>query len=133
MVERIVSDHAGTPVKWLGDGVMVRFREATTAVRATLEMVAAAPVIGLPAHAGVAAGPVVMQDGDYFGRTVNLASRIAGGATAGQTLVSGLVVELVEDAGLSFREVGPLDLKGLAEPVTVYEATRFKDAAKQQR
>ena len=132
MVERIVSDHAGTPVKWLGDGVMVRFREATAAVRATLEMVEAAPVIGLPAHAGVAAGPVVMQDGDYFGRTVNLASRIAGGATAGQTLVSGLVAELADDDGLSFREVGPLELKGLAEPVTVYEATECDDPAPQQ-
>jgi adenylate cyclase len=131
MVERIVSDHAGTPVKWLGDGVMVRFRDATTAVRATLEMVVAAPVIGLPAHAGVAAGPVVMQDGDYFGRTVNLASRIAGGAIAGQTLVSPLVVELIDDAGLSFREAGPLELKGFAEPVTVYEAM-FADAAPQQ-
>jgi adenylate cyclase len=128
MVERIVSDHAGTPVKWLGDGVMVHFRDATAAVLATLETVAAAPLIGLPAHAGVAAGPVVMQDGDYFGRTVNLASRIAGGATAGQTLVSQLVADLVDDDGLSFREVGPLELKGFAEPVTVYEALRFEDA-----
>jgi adenylate cyclase len=128
MVERIVSDHAGTPVKWLGDGVMVHFRDATAAVLATLETVAAAPLIGLPAHAGVAAGPVVMQDGDYFGRTVNLASRIAGGATAGQTLVSQLVADLVDDDGLSFREVGPLELKGFAEPVTVYEAVRFEHA-----
>jgi adenylate cyclase len=128
MVERIVSDHAGTPVKWLGDGVMVHFRDATAAVLATLETVAAAPLIGLPAHAGVAAGPVVMQDGDYFGRTVNLASRIAGDATAGQTLVSQLVADLVDDDGLSFREVGPLELKGFAEPVTVYEALRFEDA-----
>jgi len=123
MVERIVTEHAGTPVKWLGDGVMVHFRHAGPAVRATLEMVAAAPVIGLPAHAGIAAGPVVMQDGDYFGRTVNLASRISGGATAGQTLVTGPVVELCDDPALSFREVGPLELKGLAEPVAVYEAS----------
>jgi len=122
MVERIVTEHAGTPVKWLGDGVMVHFRHAGPAVRATLEMVAAAPVIGLPAHAGVAAGPVVMQDGDYFGRTVNLASRISGGAIAGQTLVTGPVVELCDDADLSFQKVGPLELKGFAEPVTVYEA-----------
>lgn len=123
MVERIVADHAGTPVKWLGDGVMVHFRHAGQAVRATLEMVAAAPTIALPAHAGVAAGPVVMQDGDYFGRAVNLASRIAGAAAAGQTLVTGAVVELAGDAGVTFREVGPIELKGFAEPVTVFEAT----------
>jgi adenylate cyclase len=69
-----------------------------------------------------------MQDGDYFGRTVNLASRIAGGATAGQTLVSELVAELVDDAGLTFHEVGPLELKGFAEPVTVFEAARLENA-----
>lgn len=123
VVERIVTDHAGTPVKWLGDGVMVHFRDANRAVRATLEMVAAAPVIGLPAHAGIAAGPVVMQDGDYFGRAVNLASRISGAAAAGQTLVSGAVVELADDPTLSFREVGPLELKGFADRVAVFEAT----------
>lgn len=123
MVERIVTDHAGTPVKWLGDGVMVHFRDAGAAVRATLEMVAAAPVIGLPAHAGIAAGPVVMQDGDYFGRAVNLASRISGAAAAGQTLVAGAVVDLADDPTLTFHEVGPLELKGFAERVTVFEAS----------
>jgi adenylate cyclase len=110
-------------VKWLGDGVMVHFREAGPAVRATLAMVDAAPVIGLPAHAGIAVGPVVMQDGDYFGRAVNLASRISGAAAAGQTLVTGPVVELADDPSLAFREVGPIDLKGFADRVTVFEAT----------
>jgi adenylate cyclase len=123
MVERIVADHAGTPVKWLGDGVMVHFGRADQAVRATLEMVAAAPVIGLPAHAGIAAGPVVMQDGDYYGRAVNLASRISGAAAAGQTLVAGAVVDQADDPTLTFREVGPLELKGFAERVTVFEAS----------
>ncbi|MGR0320747.1 adenylate/guanylate cyclase domain-containing protein [Agromyces sp. ZXT2-3] len=123
MVERVVADHAGTPVKWLGDGVMVHFRQPERAVRATLEMVDAAPTIGLPAHAGIAAGPVVMQDGDYFGRAVNLASRISGAASAGQTLVTRAVVELNEDPALSFRPAGALVLKGLAEPVEVFEAT----------
>ena len=123
IVERIVADHAGTPLKWLGDGVMIRFQDAGQAVHATLEMVAAAPTIGLPAHAGVAAGPVVMQDGDYFGRAVNLASRISGAATAGQTLVTGAVAELAHDPGVTFREVGPVELKGFADPVTVFEAS----------
>jgi class 3 adenylate cyclase len=51
-------------------------------------------VAGLPpAHVGVAAGPVVVQGGDYFGRTVNLAARIAAHAAAGQVLVSQRVTE----------------------------------------
>lgn len=123
MVERIVAGHAGTPVKWLGDGVMVHFPEAAPAVRATLQMVEEAPVIGLPAHAGVAVGPVVMQDGDYFGRAVNLASRMSGAAAAGETLVSAAVVERADDPALSFTEVGALELKGFGERVTVYRAS----------
>jgi class 3 adenylate cyclase len=42
---------------------------------------------------GVAAGPVVVQGGDYFGRTVNLAARIAAHASAGQVLVSQSVAD----------------------------------------
>jgi adenylate cyclase len=43
--------------------------------------------------AGVAAGPVVAQGGDYFGRTVNLAARIAADASAGRVLVGERVAE----------------------------------------
>jgi adenylate cyclase len=78
--------------------------------------------VGLPAHAGDAAGPVVIQDGDYFGRTVNMASRIAAAASAGQGLVTGLVAELALDSDLAFRDVGPVELKGFSERVPVFEA-----------
>jgi adenylate cyclase len=122
LVDRTTAEHGGTPIKWLGDGVMVLFRDAPSAVRATLQMVQGAPAVGLPAYAGIAAGPVVMQDGDYFGRTVNLASRIAGGAVAGQTLVSEPVVELADGSGLTFREARSMELKGVGEPVRVFEA-----------
>jgi len=47
--------------------------------------------------------------------------------------VSELVAELLDDACLTFREVGPLELKGFAEPVTVFVATRFEDEGQQQR
>lgn len=122
MVDRSAADHGGTPIKWLGDGVMVHYRDPEEAARGTLEMVERAPRVGLPAHAGVAAGPVVMQDGDHFGRTVNLASRLASSAGGGQALVSDVVAGLVDAPDLSFTELGPVDLKGFAEPVHVFEA-----------
>jgi class 3 adenylate cyclase len=122
MVDEVATAHGGTPVKWLGDGVMISFHEPEPAVRATLLMVERAPGVGLPAHAGVAAGPVVVQDGDYFGRTVNVAARIAAGASAGQTLVSRLVAELAQGSGLEFRDLGPVELKGLPDPIAVFEA-----------
>ncbi|HEX8135451.1 MAG TPA: hypothetical protein VF880_18715, partial [Actinomycetes bacterium] len=74
LVDRSSRELGGVPVKWLGDGVMVYFREPAAAVLAALELVEQFPDAGLPpAHVGVAAGPVVVQGGDYCGRTVNLA------------------------------------------------------------
>jgi class 3 adenylate cyclase len=123
LVDRSSREHGGVPVKWLGDGVMVHYRDPAGAVRSALHLVAQLPQAGLPpAHVGVAAGPVVVQSGDYFGRTVNLAARIAARAGAGQVLVSDSVVESASPTGVSFVERGRLRFKGIARPVRVLEA-----------
>jgi adenylate cyclase len=102
---------------------MVHFREPADAVVATLELVGRLPDAGLPpAHAGVAAGPVVVQGGDYFGRTVNLAARIAASARAGQVLVSEETARAATPPGVRFVELGALRLEGFAAPVRVLEA-----------
>jgi adenylate cyclase len=125
LVGRSAREHAGVPVKWLGDGVMVHYREPAEAVLSALSLVAQLPEAGLPpAHVGVAAGPVVVQGGDYFGRTVNLAARIAAHATAGQVLVSRRVAEAAAPEGVRFRELGELRLQGFAHPVPLLEASR---------
>jgi adenylate cyclase len=125
LVGRSSRQHGGVPVKWLGDGVMVHFRDPAGAVLAALGMVEEFPAAGLPpAHVGVAAGPVVVQGGDYFGRTVNLAARIAAYASAGRVLVSERVVERAPPQGVTFVELGELPLKGFAHPVRLLEARR---------
>jgi adenylate cyclase len=125
LVNRSSREHGGVPVKWLGDGVMVHFREPAGAVLSALGLVAQLPEAGLPpAHVGVAAGPVVAQGGDYFGRTVNLAARIAAHAGAGQVLVSRSVAESAPPQGVRFVEQGELPLKGFAHPVRLLEARR---------
>jgi adenylate cyclase len=123
LVGRSAREHGGVPVKWLGDGVMVHFREPAGAVLAALGLVAQLPESGLPpAHVGVAAGPVVVQGGDYFGRIVNLAARIAGRAGAGKVLVSQRVVESAPPWGVRFVDLGALWLEGFAHPVRLLEA-----------
>jgi class 3 adenylate cyclase len=123
LVNRSAREHGGVPVKWLGDGVMVHYPEPAGAVRSALELVAQLPQAGLPpAHVGIAAGPVVVQGGDYFGRTVNLAARIAAQAAAGQVLVSQSVADSAAPEGLSFVELGELWLKGFAHPLPLLEA-----------
>jgi adenylate cyclase len=70
LVRRSSLEHGGTPVKWLGDGVMFYFREPGAAVLAALEMAEVVGSHGLPpAHVGIHAGPVVFQDGGRFGST----------------------------------------------------------------
>jgi adenylate cyclase len=125
LVERLSRAAGGTPVKWLGDGVMLHFRRPAGAVEASLAMVGELPSAGLPpAHVGVAAGPVVVQGGDYFGRTVNLASRVAGRAQAGQVLVTEAVAAAVPGDGVAFSDLGELRLKGFTAPVRLLEARR---------
>jgi len=125
LVDRSSREHGGVPVKWLGDGVMIHHREPAGAVRSALGLVDQLPAAGLPpAHVGVAAGPVVAQGGDYFGRTVNLAARIAAHASAGQVLVSQRVAEAAPPGGVVFTDAGEVELKGFARPVRLLEACR---------
>ena len=125
LVRRSSQEHEGTPVKWLGDGVMFYFRAPGDAVLAALEMVEVVGRQGLPpAHVGIHAGPVVFQEGDYFGRTVNLAARIAEYARPGEVLVSQEVIDAAEGGPVSFTEIGPVELKGVPGTLRLHIARR---------
>jgi adenylate cyclase len=79
--------------------------------------------IGSPiGHVGIHAGPVVFQEGDYFGRTVNLAARIAEYARPGEVLVSQEVLDAADAAPVSFVEIGPVELKGVSGPLRLHAA-----------
>ena len=115
--------HGGRPVKWLGDGVMLFFPDPGPGVVAALEMVAGVADAGLPpAHVGLHAGPVIFQEGDYYGQTVNVASRIADYARPGEVLVSQEVVDASGGAEVTFREIGPVELKGVSGAVRLHAA-----------
>ena len=103
---------------------MFHFREPAGAVAAALSLVDEAPASGLPpARVGIHAGPVVFREGDYFGRAVNLAARIADYARPGEVLVSEAVREWTGSDFL-FEPVGPTELKGIPGPVDLYRAAR---------
>ena len=125
LVTDIARRRGGRPVRWLGDGGMFHFREPRMAVLAGLDIVERAPAAGLPpAHVGIHTGPVVSQDGDVYGRTVNLAARIASYAQAGQVVVSEDTAHRTHDDALRFEPLGPIGLKGLAKPLPLYRAFR---------
>jgi adenylate cyclase len=130
LVQRTSARHGGKPVKWLGDGVMFYFRDPGPGVLAALEMVEGAAEAGLPpAHVGLHAGPVLFQEGDYFGRTVNTAARIADFARRGEVLVTDEVVAATQVKGVEFEAIGPVELKGLSEAISLHAARRAGGAA----
>jgi adenylate cyclase len=125
VVQRTSIRHGGRAIKWLGDGVMLHFPNPGAGVVAALEMVVGVSDAGLPpAHVGLHAGPVIFQEGDYYGQTVNLASRIAEFAQAGEVMVSQAVVDAAIGSPVAFRSVGPVGLKGVADPMSLFAAAR---------
>jgi adenylate cyclase len=123
LVERTSVRLVGRPVKWLGDGVMFYFKDPGPGVMAALEMVEGVAEAGLPpAHVGLHAGPVIFQEGDYYGQTVNVASRIADYARPGEVLVSQEVVDASSGADVAFRDIGQVELNGLPTAIRLHAA-----------
>ena len=109
-----VAGRGGRVVKLLGDGVLIRFDRLVDAVEATLDVLAALPDAGLPSgHAGVTSGPLIARDGDVFGRTVNMAARIADAAPDGRLWVPAAVAGTLSPERFALTPVDPVTLQGL--------------------
>ena len=114
---RVAEDRGGRLVKQLGDGVILRFPSARTGVEATLDVLERLTAEGLPlGHAGIEAGPLIVREGDVFGRTVNLAARISDVAGPGELLATLPLAASLDVGGLTYERVGPVALQGVAEP-----------------
>ena len=125
LVRRSSQEHGGQPVKWLGDGVMLHFPDPGEAVLAALDMVAGVAMHDLPpARVGIHAGPVVFQEGDYFGRTVNVAARIGEYARPGEVLVTQDVVDAADGTSVTFTPIGDVELKGVSGTLSLHTARR---------
>ncbi len=126
MVQETAQTHGGRPVKWLGDGVMFHFSDPGNAIASGLDLVeqAVSATSVLPARIGINAGAVIAQEGDYFGRTVNVASRIADYAQPHEVLVSEEAMRNADVPEAEFELVGDVMLKGLTRAVRIHRATR---------
>ena len=114
MTTETVAPFGGRVVKVLGDGVLVRFADAAAAVEATILLLAALPGAGLPSgHAGVAAGPLIVREGDVFGRTVNLAARISDAAPDGHLYVPASVAAELRADAFEVHPVETAQLQGI--------------------
>lgn len=124
-------EHRGTEIKALGDGFMASFESLTSAIDCAISLqrrivahnntniFAGAPPLSV--RIGLNAGEPIQEDGDLFGATVILASRIAQKADGGEILVSNAVRELSAGKGFSFKDRGDFEPKGLEQPLRIWE------------
>jgi len=122
LLRQVVAQFRGREVKSLGDGLMVAFADAATAVACALAMqrAVAAGEHPLELRIGIAWGEAVGEEGDYFGRPVIVARRLCDAAAGGEVVVSAVGPELPVVDGLAHevQSLGRLSLKGLREPVS---------------
>ncbi len=114
-------------VKTIGDAVMLVAPEARDLVDAALNLIAAAEAEGeeFPwLRAGLATGLTLPQSGDYYGRSVNLASRITGVARPGSVLVDAGTREAAGEDGLAYSFAGERRLKGIDSRVKLFRVRR---------
>jgi adenylate cyclase len=121
-----VRRHGGSEVKHTGDGLMAAFPSVARAIECALEIqrrFADPDRVGyaLRVRIGMAAGEPVTEDSDFFGATVQLASRLVDRAKPGTVLVSGAVHDLAIGKGFTFRKHGSVRPKGFDEAVQVFE------------
>ena len=120
----LLKQHGGAEVKTMGDGFMASFGSVTKAVECAIALQRAfAEHDGEPlsVRVGLNAGEPIEEDGDLFGATVILASRIAARADAGEILVADTVRGLCSGKGFLFSDRGEFVAKGFEDPVRVYE------------
>ena len=118
----VASRHGGRVVKTLGDGAHLHFTDTSAAVAAALDLVSEVRGSGLPcARVGVNAGPMIEANGDYYGRAVNVAARIAAQTQPGAVFV-GEAARRSAGTAAQFELVGAMALRGIAQAVTVYRA-----------
>lgn len=118
-------------VKLIGDAAMLVSTDAAAMVEAALRMVEAADEEGdeFPRlRAGIAHGSVHVQAGDYYGRPVNLASRLTGIAKPGSVLLDEAAKGAAGE-GFHYSYAGEKRLKGFDHRTKLYRARRVDESA----
>lgn len=126
LVRSALARHGGREVKHTGDGIMASFSSVASSVGAALAIQDSlrsrneGAEASIDVRIGIAAGEPVTEGEDLFGAAVQLAARLCSAAPPGGIVVSVAVRELCIGKPFRFQDVGPLDLKGFAEPIVAF-------------
>ncbi len=132
IIREQLAAHQGFEVKSMGDGFMLAFSSARRALLCAIEVQRAFetwcdkhPDDPIRVRIGLHTGEAIKEGGDFYGKTVILASRIAAKANGGEILVSSTLKDMVDSAGdLRFEESREVELQGLAGVHRIHKALR---------
>ncbi len=129
ITRELLKQHGGAEVKTMGDGFMASFSSVTKAMDCAIALQRAfAAHEGEPLHVrvGLNAGEPIEEDGDLFGSTVIMASRIAAKVDAGEILIPEPLRHLLSGKSYVYADRGETMLKGFEDAVRLYEV-RWRD------
>ena len=130
IIREQLAAHQGFEIKSMGDGFMLAFSSARRALLCAIAIQRAFeawsekhPEDPIRVRIGVHTGEAIKEAGDFYGKTVILASRIAAEANGGEILVSSTLKEMVDNAGdLRFEESRDVELQGFAGQHRIHKA-----------
>jgi class 3 adenylate cyclase len=129
-IARHCESEGGHVVKTLGDGVLALFPDGSKGVKALVElqrlnlkrMLRTPSDLAMPIRVGLASGEVEIVSGDCYGDAVNVAARLCDLCGPNQIWANAASLDAVaESPGVTFRMLGPINIRGRAEPCTVYQ------------
>jgi class 3 adenylate cyclase/tetratricopeptide (TPR) repeat protein len=148
--DRVIDEHGGYIMQYMGDGVLAYFGypradedDTGNAVRAGLALRDAVGGLGSPlgiplrVRIGIATGQVVVSDlvgqgkgreAGLVGETPNLAARLQSSAAPGAVVVA-KATQAITRGQFTYRDLGAMSLKGFDDPVEVFEAIGATAAA----
>lgn len=108
-------------IKTIGDEAMIVSPDVAGLVQWAVRFQQESQDEKVSARIGVHAGQALFYEGDYYGREVNLASRVAARASGGEVVVTAAITD-ARPAGVVFERLGEIRLKGFSSPTEIFLA-----------
>ena len=120
-------EHRGLEIKHTGDGINACFEHAADAARCALAVQADLlrwqhddPELALRVRCGLATGPVIASDGDFYGLLQSEAARLCAAAGVGEVIASGGAASWLSVEEFTLTPLGQRELRGLPTPVELF-------------
>jgi pimeloyl-ACP methyl ester carboxylesterase/class 3 adenylate cyclase len=123
LIRRQLMRYRGSELDVAGDGFFARFDGPARAIHCAQAITGEVRELGIEVRAGLHTGECELVDGKVGGIAVHIGARVAKEAEPSEVLVSSTVRDLVAGSGLTFRERGVAQLKGVPEEWRLYAVT----------